>query len=251
MLLLYILWDGWLIPIISGSTEQLQQQLEYTPTKLWLSQLVNFKNATWTLEERYAIKFCFKLGKNTLRWKLDLLLWPRDRETEFSVEACWLSQTREGQTEQIHPQTFDDPFFWQHWHDLHAVGSNWTDNQQGILCWGFERVQEEIRSEEACTLQIGSVAFPPGYCTSLQLHRCHRLFDQDRHQDSSSPSLKSRPCSLWLLVNPKAQRVSLWVNWGDERGCYEGHWHAHTRRLPWGLPEVVGTIQQVNCSRRR
>ena len=44
-------------------------------------------------------------------WKLDLLLWPRDQETEFPVEACWLSQTQEGQTEQIHPQTFDDPFF--------------------------------------------------------------------------------------------------------------------------------------------
>ena len=33
--------------MISGSNEQLQQQLEYT-----------------LLEERYAIKFCFKLGKN-------------------------------------------------------------------------------------------------------------------------------------------------------------------------------------------
>ena len=46
-----------------------------------------------------------------LRWKLYLLLWPRDQETEFPVEACWLFQTQEGQTEQIHPQTFDDPFF--------------------------------------------------------------------------------------------------------------------------------------------
>ena len=44
-------------------------------------------------------------------WKLDRLLWSRDQETEFPVEACWLSQTQEGQTEQIHPQTFDDPFF--------------------------------------------------------------------------------------------------------------------------------------------
>ena len=34
------------------------------PTKAWLSQVVNFKNAIWTLEERYAIKFCVKLGKN-------------------------------------------------------------------------------------------------------------------------------------------------------------------------------------------
>ena len=33
--------------------------------------------------------------------------------------------------------------------------------------------------------------------------------------------------------------------------CDEGHWHTHTRRLPWGLPEVVGTVQQVHCSRRR
>ena len=46
-----------------------------------------------------------------MRWKRDLLLWPRDQETEFPVEACWFSLTQEGQTEQIHPQTFDDPFF--------------------------------------------------------------------------------------------------------------------------------------------
>ena len=37
----------------------------------------------------------------------------------------------------------------------------------------------------------------------------------------------------------------------DERGCDEGHWHTYTRGLPWGLPEVVGTVQQAYCSRRR
>ena len=141
---------------------------------------MNFKNAIWTLEERYAIKF----WKNAMRWKLDLLLWTRDQETEFLVEACWPSQT-----EQIHPQTFDDPFFWQHWHDLHALGSHWTESQQGILCWGFKGVQEEILSEEASKLQIGSVVFPPRQCTSPQLHPCHRLFDQNGHQHSSSPFL--------------------------------------------------------------
>ena len=80
---------------------------------------------------------------------------------------------------------------------------------------------------------------------------CHRLFDQDGHQDSSSASLYSKPCTLWLLVIPLAQRLSLWDNWGDERGCDEGHWHAHGRGLPWGVPEVVGTVQQVHSSRRR
>ena len=72
----------------------------------------------------------------------------------------------------------------------------------GLLCWDFKGVQKEIPWEEASTLQIGSVAFRPGQCTSPQLHLCHNLFDQDGHQDSSSASLNSRPCSLWLLVIP-------------------------------------------------
>ena len=59
----------------------------------------------------------------------------------------------------------------------------------GLLCWGFKGVQEEIPSEEASTLQIGSVAFPAGQCTSPQFYPCHRLFEQDGHQDSSSASL--------------------------------------------------------------
>ena len=56
---------------------------------------------------------------------------------------------------------------------------SWQAKGLGLLCWGFKGVQEEILSEEVSTLQIGSVAFPPGQCTSPQLHSCHRLFDQD------------------------------------------------------------------------
>ena len=71
----------------------------------------------------------------------------------------------------------------------------------GLLCWGFKGVQQEIPSEEANTLQIGSDAFPAGQCTSPQLHPCHRLFDQDGHQDSSSPSLYPHlaPCDFCLF----------------------------------------------------
>ena len=65
MLLLYTLCDDWQILMISGSNEQLQQQLEYTLLKpdchsWWISKLQSD-----TIEERYAIKLCFKLGKNT------------------------------------------------------------------------------------------------------------------------------------------------------------------------------------------
>ena len=67
MLLLYILCNDWPIFIISGSNEQLQQQLEYTLLKpdchsWWISKIQS--GSEDTLEEWYAIKFCFKLGKN-------------------------------------------------------------------------------------------------------------------------------------------------------------------------------------------
>ena len=73
--------------------------------------------------------------------------------------------------------------------DSTGMGSHWTDSQQGILCWGFKGVQDEIPSEGSRTLQIGSVAFPAGQCTSPQLQLCYRLFHQDGNQNSSSPSL--------------------------------------------------------------
>ena len=73
----------------------------------------------------------------------------------------------------------------------------------GLLCWGFKWVQEEVSSEEGNTIQIEPGVFPPGQCTSPLLHPCHRLSDQDGHQDSSLTSLYSRPCSLWFWLFPK------------------------------------------------
>ena len=94
-----------------------------------------------------------------LRWKLDLLLWPRNQETEFPVEACLLSQTQNGQTEQIDPQSFNDPFFWQHWHDLHALGSHWTDSQQGILCWISREFRKRFRFKRSALFKSGQWHF--------------------------------------------------------------------------------------------
>ena len=37
----------------------------------------------------------------------------------------------------------------------------------------------------------------------------------------------------------------------DVLWCISTHGYAHTRGLLWGLPEVVGTVQQVHCSQRR
>ena len=81
MLLLYILWDDWPIFMISGSNKQLQQQLEYTLLKpdchsWWISKMQSGYEDT--LEERYAIKLCFKLRKNATETygMLQIAFWP-------------------------------------------------------------------------------------------------------------------------------------------------------------------------------
>ena len=186
MLLLCILWDKWPIFMISGSNKQLQQQLEYTLLKpdchsWWISKMQSGREDT--LEERYAIKFCFKLGKNatermeSFRLLFDHLAWI---EHQF---LCGIRDSRKAGSL---------------WGVMRGVGAvrksiylSWlaTGLGLGLVCWGFKGVQKEIPSEEVSTLQIGSVVFPPGQYTSPQLHRCHRLFDQDGHQDSFTPSL--------------------------------------------------------------
>ena len=161
--------------------------------KVWLSQLVNFKNVIWTCRHfRRTIynKILLNLEKRPkkriecFRLLFDHLAW---------IEHRFLSGIRYSRKAG------------SLWGMMRGVGGIMKSIHQswltkglglGLLCWGFKGVQEEIPSEEASTLQIGSEAFPPGQCTSQKLHPCHKLFDQDGHQDISSVSLLSRSCSL-------------------------------------------------------
>ena len=197
----YIVWDDWPTFMIPGSNEQLQQELEYTLLKSdchsWsISKMQSGREDT--LEVRNTIKFCFKLGKMPQKRMecfgllLEHLTW---------IEHQFLSGIRDSRKAGCL------------WGMMRGVGRLRKSIHQtwlakglglGLLRWGFKGVQEDIPWEEASTFQIGSVAFPPGQCTSPQLYPCHWLFDQDGHQDSFSPSLFSRPFSLWLLVIPLA-----------------------------------------------
>ena len=174
ILLLYILWDDWPIFMISGSNEQLQQQLEYTLLKpdchsWWISKMQSGREDT--LKERYAIKFCFKLGKmpqkrmECFRLLFDYFTW---------IEHQFLSDIR------------DSRKAGSLWGMMRGVGGVRKSIHQrwlakglglGLLCWGFKGVQEEIPSEEASTLQIGSV----------------RISTRTMHQ-STTPSL---PQTIW------------------------------------------------------
>ena len=169
--------------MVSGSNEQLQQEFQYTLLKSdchswWIS-----KEQSDTLDERYAIKFCLKLGKmpqkrmECFRLLFNHIAW---------IEYQFLSVIR------------DSRKVGSLWGIMRGVGGVRKSIDQswlakglglGLLCWDFKGVQEEIPREEASPLQIGSETFPPEQCTSTQLYHCHRLFDQDGHQDSSSSPL--------------------------------------------------------------
>ena len=169
--------------MISGLNEQLQQVFEYTLLKPDCHSWSISKMQSDTLEERYAIKFCFKLEKmpqkrmECFRLLFNHLAW---------IEHQFLSGIRNSNKAR------------SLWGMMRGVGGVRKSEHQswlakglrlGLVCWGFKGVQEEIPSEEASTLQIGLTAFPPGQYTSPQVDHCHRLFDQDEHQDSSSASL--------------------------------------------------------------
>ena len=77
----------------------------------------------------------------------------------------------------------------------------------GLLCWGFKGVQEEIPREEAGTLQIGAVAFPPGQCTSPQLQSTDYLSKMSIKtvpRPSYSPNVS--PCDIWLFPKLRGRR---------------------------------------------
>ena len=125
----------------------------------------------------------------------------------------------------------------------------------GLLCWGFKGVQEEIPLEEASILQIRSVEFPLGQCTSPQLHPCHRLFDQDGHQDPIVQALL--PVTFGYSLSSEAVVMRQLRRW--KRLWWRSLTHSHKRtfmgpsRSFWNstsalqLEEITSKRTRVSC----
>ena len=114
-------------------------------------------------EERYVIKIGFKLGKNaTETYGMLQTAFRPSCMNRASVFECH-KRFREGRKSMR-----DDGGVGGVRKSIHQ---SWLAKGLGLglLCWGFKGVQEEIPREEASALQIGSVAFPAGQCTSQQL----------------------------------------------------------------------------------
>ena len=91
-----------------------------------------------------------------------------------------------------------------------SIHQSWLAKELGLglLCWGFKGVQEEIPREEASTLQIGSVAFPPVHNSILVTDYLTKM---------ASRQFLSLPIDFWLFLKL--------------RGCrYEERWKRPWRR---------------------
>ena len=117
----------------------------------------------------------------------------------------------------------------------------------GLLCWCFKGVQEEVPSEEASFLQIRFVAFPPGQCTILVKDCLTKMGIKTVPQPPYSPDLA--PCDFWFFPKLRGCRYETIEEMKEavmkviDTLTQEDFW--------WGLAEVVGMVQQVQCRRRR
>ena len=153
-----------------------------------------------TLEEWYAIKFCFKLGKNaTETYGMLQTAFGASYLNRASVFE-WHKRFKEGMESVRDDERCGEV--------RKSIRQSWLVKGLGLLCWGFKGVQEEIPSEEANTLQIGSVEFPLVQCTSPQLHPCHRLFEQDGIKTVRYPpySPDFAPCDFCLFPKLRGRR---------------------------------------------
>ena len=147
------------------------------PTKAWLSQLVNFINSIWTetLEERYAIKSCFKLGKKATETygMLQTAFRPccMNRESVFEWHKRF-KESRESVRDDERCGTskeFNTP---------ELIGQRVRVRVTMLRFWGSSRRDWVGRGQHSSNKVSG-----------ISTRTMNRLFDQDGHQDSSTPSL--------------------------------------------------------------
>ena len=181
--------------MIPGSNEQ---QLEYTLLKpdchsWWISKMQSGREDT--LEEQYAITVlklekmpqkrmeCFTLLLEHFAWiEHRFLSGIRDSKAE-SLCGMMKGRIKEVNTSEL-------------------IGQSVRVRIRVSYVEVLREFRKRYCRKKPALFKSGQWHFYNAQCTSPQLHPCHRLFDQDRHQDSSLPSLQSRPCSLWHLIIP-------------------------------------------------
>ena len=118
-----------------------------------------------------------------------------------------------------------------------STHQSWLAKGQGLLCWGFKGVQGEIPSEEASksgqchfhedNAPVHNSIFVTDYLTKMGI----------KTVPNSPYSLDLAPSNFYLF--PKLRGCRYETIEEMKRGCDEGHWHVHTRGLPWALQKLL------------
>ena len=134
--------------------------MEYTLLKTdchswWISKMQSGREDT--LEERYAIKSCFKLGKNGTETygMLQSAFGPSCMNRSSVYE--WHKRFKEGRESLRDDERCESS---KEVNTPELIGQRVRVRVRVTNVEVFKEVQEEIPREEASTLQIGSVAFP-------------------------------------------------------------------------------------------
>ena len=194
------------------------------PTKVWLSQLVKFKNTIWTedtLEERYAINYVLNLENmpqkrmECFRLLLEHLAW---------IEHQFLSDMRDSRKAE------------SLWGMVRGIGGvrksihqSWLVKRLGLglRCWGFKGVQEEIPRKRPALFKSGQWHFQqdnaPVHNSILVIVYLTKLGIKTVPQPPYCPDLG--PCDFWLF--PKL------------RGC-----HYETIEMKEAVTKVIETLTQ-------
>ena len=209
------------------------------PTKTWSSQLVNFKNAIWTWGHfRRTIKLCFKLGKNsTETYGMLQTAFRPSRINQASVFE-WYKRFKEGR-ESVR--------------DDERCGRNKEVNTPELIGQRVEVLREfrkTFRRKSPALFKWAQWHFQqvnaPAHNSILITDYLTKMVIKTVPHPPYSPDLA--PCDFWLFPKLRGRRYETIEEMKEAlTKVIEGH----TRGLPWGLPEVIGTVQSVRCSRRR
>ena len=192
--------------MISALNEKLQQQLEYTLLKSdchswWISKMQSGHQDT--LEERYAIKLCFKLGK-----------MPQKRMECFRLffgHLAWIEhQFLSGIRDSRKPGSL--------WGMMRGVAGvrksihqSWLTKglELGLLCWGFKGVQEKrLCRKRPALFKSGQWHFhqdnAPVHNSILVTDYLTKMGIKTVPQPPYSPDLA--PCDFWLFPKLRGYR---------------------------------------------
>ena len=241
--------------MISGLNEQLQQELEYTLRipycHSWGISKIQSEREN-TLEERYAIRFCLKLGKNATETNEML-------QTAFEASCMNLVSVFE----------WHERFKWGIMRGVggvrESIHQSWLAKGLGLglVCSGFKGVQEEIRSEEASisTRTMHQSTTPYLSQTIWRRWASRQFFSLPIVQallpvtfgySLSSEAVVMRQLKRWKTLWRRSLTRS---HMGPSRSSFNSKTSAlqpeeitskGNRVLPWGFPELVGMVQQVH-----